>query len=82
MGLCVARRSYLPFSPPLLHGQNLNHSHEDVDEVEFERNRLVHSVLLHLPALSHASVRQDLLDVVESEAAENDKSLQFPKSVT
>lgn len=57
--------------PSLLHSQNLNHTHKDVDEVELQGDGLVYGVLLHEATLGHAGVGEDLLHVVESEAAED-----------
>lgn len=58
----------------VLHHQNLHHPHEDVDEVELKRNALVNGILADDAALRQAGVVQDLLDVVQGEAAEDGKT--------
>lgn len=64
--------------PPLLHGQDLDHPDEDVDEVQLEVDGLVDGILGHEAALGHACVMQDLLDIVQSEAAEDGKTAVQP----
>ena len=66
--------------PPVVvsHGQNLNHTNEDVDKVQLEANGLVNNVLADKAPLRHASVVKDLLNVVESETSEDSKTTIQP----
>ena len=65
-------------SSVLLHGQNLDHANEDIDEVELKADGLVDGVTLDQTALAETGVVQDLLDVVEGEATEDDKTTVEP----
>lgn len=60
------------------HHQKLNHSDEDVQEIELEGNRLINWIRLNKAALSETSVMQNLLDIVQSEATENGKTTIEP----
>lgn len=62
----------------LLHGQNLYHADEDVDEVELKRNTLVDRVGLHETTLAHPGVVEDFLYIVKGETAEDSKSTVKP----
>lgn len=56
------------------HAQDLHHSDEDVDEVKLETNALVHDISSHSTSLCHSCVVEDLLDIVECETTEDDKT--------
>lgn len=66
-------------SSVLLHGQNLDHTNEDVDEVKLEANGLVDRITLDQTALAETGVVEDLLDVVEGEATEDDETTVQPE---
>jgi hypothetical protein len=66
-------------SSVLLHGQNLDHTNKDVDEVKLKADSLVDGITLDQTALSETSVVEDLLDVVEGEATEDDKTTVEPE---
>lgn len=68
--------SFSLLSPPLLHGQDLHHTDEDVDEVELEGDGFVHGVASEHAAFGHTCVGQDLLGVVESETAKDGQSIE------
>lgn len=63
--------------PPLLHGQDLHHADEDVDEVEFERDGLVDGIASEHASFGHSGVGEDLLGIVEGEAAEDGQSVDL-----
>lgn len=58
----------------LLHHQNLHHTDKDVDKVKLKRNALVDSILANDAALGKTGVVQNLLDVVEGEAAKDSET--------
>jgi hypothetical protein len=66
-------------SSVLLHGQDLDHTHKDVDEVELKADGLVDRITLDQTALGETGVVQDLLDVVKGEATENDETTVEPE---
>ena len=66
-------------SSVLLHGQNLDHTDEDVDEVKLKADGLVDGITLDQTALTETGVVQDLLDVVEGEATEDDETTVEPE---
>merc|ERR1712093_186848 len=66
-------------SSVLLHGQDLDHANEDVDEVKFKADGLVDGITLNQAALAETGVVQDLLDVVEGEATKDDKTTVEPE---
>ena len=80
LSYCVSCLLYfgLLLPPVLLHGQDLHHSDEDVDEVQLEVNGLVDRVLGHEATLSHAGVVEDLLHVVQCEATEDGETTVQP----
>lgn len=57
--------------PPLLHPQDLDHPDEDVQEVEFEADTLIHHIFPRLAPLRQSGMMQDLLRVIEREASED-----------
>lgn len=63
--------------PPLLHGQNLYHTDEDVDEIELEGDGFVDGVASEHASFGHARMSEDFLGVVESEAAEDSQSVHL-----
>lgn len=62
----------------MLHHQNLDHSDEDVEEVQLKRDALVDGVLLDDAALSETGVVKNLLDVVQSEATKDGETTVQP----
>lgn len=62
----------------LLHHQDLDHSDEDVEEVQLERDALVNGVLLDDAALGQTGVVEDLLDVVQSETTKDGETTVQP----
>jgi hypothetical protein len=73
----VIKKSLL--SPVLLHGQNLDHTNKDVDEIKLKTDGLVDGITLDQTALGEAGVMQHLLDVVEGEATEDDETTIKPE---
>lgn len=65
-------------SSVLLHGQDLDHANEDVDEVELKADGLIDGVTLDQAALAKTGVVQDLLNVVEGEATKDDETTVEP----
>lgn len=57
-----------------LHSQNLDHADEDVDEIQFKADALIDNIAADQASLGHASVVQDLLNIVEGEATEDGKT--------
>lgn len=66
-------------SSVLLHSQDLDHANKDVDEVKLETDGLVDGVTLDQAALAEAGVVQDLLNVIEGEATENNETTIEPE---
>jgi hypothetical protein len=66
-------------SSVLLHGQDLDHANKDVDEVKLKADGLVDGIALDQTALGETGVVQDLLDVVEGEATEDDETTVEPE---
>lgn len=66
--------------PPVipLHAKDLDHANEDVDKVQLKADALVDNISLHQASLGHPGVRQDLLDVVQSEATEDSETTVQP----
>jgi hypothetical protein len=65
--------------PALAHPENLDHPNEDVDEVQFKRDGLVDGIFTDNATLSEPSMLQDLLDVVQREAAEDSQATVQPQ---
>ncbi|KKA17376.1 hypothetical protein T310_8777, partial [Rasamsonia emersonii CBS 393.64] len=66
-------------SPVLtLHSQDLDHPDEDVDEVEFQADALIHRVLLDNAPLGETGVVQDPLHIIQGEAAEHGETAVQP----
>lgn len=61
-----------------LHAEDLDHADEDVEEVQLEADALVDDIAADETPLGEASVVQDLLDVVEGEAAEDGETAVQP----
>lgn len=66
-------------SSVLLHGQDLDHTNKDVDEVKLKADGLVDGITLDQTALAETGVVQDLLNVVEGEATEDDETTVEPE---
>lgn len=66
--------------PPvvLAHAQDLDHTDEDVDEVQLKADTLVDDILANQASLSHASVVEDLLDIIEGETTEDSETTVQP----
>ena len=60
------------------HAQNLDHTDEDVDEVQLKADGLVDNVLANQASLGHAGMVKDLLDVVEGETTEDGETTVQP----
>jgi len=69
------------FAVVVPHSKNLYHANEDVDEVKLEANTLVHNVTLDVATLGQTSVVQDLLNIIESEAAEDSQTTVEPDTL-
>lgn len=65
----------------MLHHQDLDHSDEDVQEVQLEGNGLVDGVTAHDTSLGETGVVQNLLDVVESEATKDGEATVQPDAL-
>jgi len=65
-------------SPSLLHGQDLDHTDEDVNKVQLEPNGLVDWVPSHQTSLTHPGVVQDLLHIIKSEASKDGQTTIEP----
>lgn len=63
------------------HAEDLDHADENVDEVELEADTLVDDIALHVTPLGKASVVQDFLDIVESEATKDSKTTVQPDAL-
>ena len=74
-----SRKQKSLLSSVLLHGQDLDHTNEDVDEVKLKADGLIDGITLDQTALAETGVVQDLLDVVEGEATEDDKTTVEPE---
>lgn len=74
-----SRKQTSLLSSVLLHGQNLDHANEDVDKVKLKADGLVDGVTLDQAALAETGVVQNLLDVVEGEATEDDETTVEPE---
>lgn len=61
-----------------LHGQDLHHTDKDVDEVQLQTDALVDYIPANKSSFGHASVVQDLLDVIKGEATEDSKTTVQP----
>jgi hypothetical protein len=75
----IGKEDLLPVVAP--HAEDLNHTDEDVDEVELEADTLVDNIALHVSTLSKAGVVQDLLHIIESEATEDSQSTVQPEAL-
>lgn len=62
----------------MLHGQDLNHTDKDVDEVELQANSFVDGISPHETALTHSCVLKHLLDIVEGEATKDGETTIQP----
>lgn len=65
----------------LVGAENLHHADEDVEEVELEGNALVDGVAAHDTTLSQTSMVQNLLDIVEREAAKDSQTTVQPDAL-
>ena len=74
------RKSRL-FPVVVAHGKDLNHTNEDVDEVQLKADALVDNITLDVTALSQARVVQDLLHIVESKATEDSQTTIQPDTL-
>lgn len=70
--------SFHLFPAVLVHGQNLYHADENVQEVQLKRNALVDRVAYHAASLSHLGVVQNLLHIVQGEAAKDGETTIQP----
>lgn len=73
------KEDLLPVVAP--HTEDLDHADENVDEIKLEADTLVDNVALHVTTLSKASVVQNLLDIIESEATEDSKTTVQPDAL-
>ena len=73
---CFFRTASLPVVPP--HAQDLDHADEDIEKVEFEADALVDGVGAEGADLRHARVVENLLHVVQREAAEDGQAAVQP----
>ena len=64
--------------PVLLHGQDLDHSDKNVDEVQLKVDGLVDRILRHEASLSQAGMVENLLHIVQGEATEDSKTAVQP----
>jgi hypothetical protein len=76
---CSGERKKGLLSSVLLHGQNLDHANKDVDEIKLKADGLVDRIALDQTALGETGVVQDLLNVVEGEATENNETTVEPE---
>ena len=74
-----SRKQKSLLSSVLLHGQDLDHTNEDVDEVKLKADGLIDGITLDQTALAETGVVQDLLDVVEGEATEDNETTVEPE---
>ena len=58
----------------LPHRQDLHHPDEDVDEVKFEADTLVHGIPLDDTPLRQPGIVEDLLHIIKGEPAEDGKT--------
>jgi hypothetical protein len=71
----------IPFHllPPVsLHHQNLHHPHKDIQEVQLQTDTLIDCILSNQTPLSHSSMSQDLLHIIECEATEDGQTTPQP----
>lgn len=66
--------------PPVVvaHAQDLDHTDEDIDEVQLKADTLVDDILADQASLSHAGVVENLLDVIEGETTEDSETTVQP----
>jgi hypothetical protein len=69
--LLVSFRSDLSSPVTVPHAQDLNHPDEDVQKVQLKTDALVDNILSDEAALAHASMVQNLLDIVQGESTEH-----------
>lgn len=65
----------------MLHHQDLDHSDEDVQEIQLKGDGLVDGITAHDTSLGETSVVQNLLDVVESETTEDGETTIQPDAL-
>lgn len=66
-------------SPVVLHHQDLHHADKDIEEVKLQADALRDRILLYETPLGKAGVVQDLLNVVEREAAKDCETTVEPE---
>lgn len=64
-----------------MHAQDLYHADEDIEEVQLQRNTLIHHVLPRQAPLRQPRVMQHLLRVVQREASEHGQAAVEPDAL-
>jgi hypothetical protein len=71
-----------PLLLPPLHAKNLHHANKNIQKVQLQTNTLIDNILPDHPPLSHASMLQDLLHVVQGEASKDSETTIQPNLLT